>query len=59
MRLLYPEILFWNKISYLIDELVERRAIPPLYLLDRDKTVIMKDAPEARVFDFLSRNMGH
>ena len=31
------------------------RAIPSLYLLDRDKTVIMKDAPESRLFDFLSR----
>lgn len=31
------------------------RAIPSLYLLDRNKTVIMKDAPEARVFDWLSR----
>lgn len=31
------------------------RAIPSLYLLDKDKVVIMKDAPEARVFDFLSR----
>lgn len=31
------------------------RAIPSLYLLDREKTVIMKDAPEARVFEWLSR----
>ena len=31
------------------------RAIPSLYLLDKDKKVIMKDAPEARVFDFLGR----
>ena len=31
------------------------RAIPSLYLLDRNKTVIMKDAPEARIFDWLSR----
>jgi hypothetical protein len=31
------------------------RAIPSLYLLDREKTVIMKDAPEARLFDWLSR----
>ena len=30
------------------------RAIPSLYLLDRDKRVIMKDAPEARLFDWLS-----
>ena len=32
------------------------RAIPSLYLLDRDKTVIMKDAPEARVFEWLSNH---
>jgi hypothetical protein len=31
------------------------RAIPSLYLLDQDKNVIMKDAPEARLFDFLSQ----
>ena len=30
------------------------RAIPSLYLLDRDKRVIMKDAPEGRLFDWLS-----
>lgn len=29
------------------------RAIPSLYLLDSDKTVIMKDAPVERVFDYL------
>ena len=31
------------------------RAIPSLYLLDKDKKVIMKDAPEARLFDYLSK----
>ena len=31
------------------------RAIPSLYLLDRDKTVLMKDASESRLFDWLSR----
>lgn len=31
------------------------RAIPSLYLLDKDKKVIMKDAPESKVFDWLSR----
>jgi hypothetical protein len=31
------------------------RAIPYLYLLDSEKTVIMKDAPEPRLFDWLSR----
>lgn len=30
------------------------RAIPSLYLLDREKNVIMKDAPEARLFEWLS-----
>lgn len=34
------------------------RAIPSLYLLDNDKTVIMKDAPEQRVFEFLNRIAG-
>ena len=29
------------------------RAIPSLYLLDRDKKVIMKDAPENRLFNYL------
>ena len=32
------------------------RAIPSLYLLDRDKKVIMKDAPEGRVFNWLTSN---
>lgn len=32
------------------------RAIPSLYLLDREKTVIMKDVPESRLFDWLIRN---
>ena len=31
------------------------RAIPSLYLLDKDKCVLMKDAPEPRLFDYLSR----
>ena len=30
------------------------RAIPSLYLLDSDKKVIMKDAPEGRLFEWLS-----
>ena len=30
------------------------RAIPSLYLLDREKNVIMKDAPEGRLFRWLS-----
>lgn len=35
------------------DNLYSVRAIPSLYLLDSDKRVIMKDAPENRVFEFL------
>ena len=37
------------------EELYNVRAIPSLYLLDKDKVVIMKDAPESRAFDYLSR----
>ena len=37
------------------ESLYNVRAIPSLYLLDRNKTVIMKDAPEERVFEWLSR----
>ena len=33
-----------------MDLLYNVRAIPSLYLLDRDKTVLLKDAPEDRVF---------
>ena len=36
------------------ENLYNVRAIPSLYLLDRNKTVIMKDAPEARVIEWLS-----
>ena len=37
------------------DVLYNVRAIPSLYLLDKDKNVIMKDTPEARLFDWLER----
>lgn len=37
------------------ETLYDVRAIPSLYLLDAEKTVIMKDAPEQRVFEYLSR----
>ena len=37
------------------ETLYDVRAIPSLYLLDEDKTVIMKDAPEHKVFDYLGR----
>jgi hypothetical protein len=35
------------------DVIYNVRAIPSLYILDKDKKVIMKDAPEQRVFDYL------
>lgn len=38
------------------ETLYDVRAIPSLYLLDEEKTVIMKDAPENRVFEFLTDN---
>ena len=37
------------------DVLYNVRAIPSLYLLDKDKTVIMKDAVTERVLDFVNR----
>ena len=36
------------------EDLYDVRAIPSLYLLGEDKTVIMKDAPENRVFQYLT-----
>ena len=36
------------------EHLYNVRAIPSLYLLDRDKTVILKDAPEPKVFEWLA-----
>jgi hypothetical protein len=36
------------------DTLYNVRAIPSLYLLDKDKMVILKDAPEQRMFDVLN-----
>jgi hypothetical protein len=41
--------------AYIIrqDILYNIRGIPSLYVLDKDKKVIMKDAPEERVFAFL------
>ena len=38
------------------DVLYNVRAIPSLYLLDKDKRVIMKDTPEARLFDWLEKS---
>ena len=39
------------------DLLYNVRAIPSLYLLDRDKRVIMKDSPENRLFDWIDANL--
>ena len=38
-----------------MDQLYNVRAIPSLYLLDKDKTVIMKDAVTGNVIDFINR----
>ena len=37
------------------DTLYNVRAIPSLYLLDKDKIVLAKDAPQENVFAFLER----
>lgn len=37
------------------EELYNVRAIPSLYLLDSEKIVLLKDAPENRMFDYLVR----
>ena len=37
--------------------LYDVRAIPSLYLLDAEKKVILKDAPEHKVFDMISRSV--
>ncbi len=36
-----------------LENLYHVRAIPSLYLLDEEKRIIMKDAPEQKVFDYL------
>ena len=36
------------------DMLYNVRAIPSLYILDKDKNVIMKDAPEGKVLAFIA-----
>ena len=54
----YPEIWYNGFDPDLVirtDVLYNVRAIPSLYLLDKEKTVIMKDAVTARVVDYLSR----
>ena len=55
---IYPEKWYNGFDPYFVireNSLYNVRAIPSLYLLDRDKTVIMKDAPEQRVFELLNR----
>ena len=42
-----PDFVIRNEILYNV------RAIPSLYLLDKDKTVLLKDAPEDRMFAYL------
>ena len=37
------------------DRIYAVRAIPSIYLLDKDKTVLLKDAPEDRLMEKLSR----
>ena len=44
-----PDLVIRTEVLYNV------RAIPSLYLLDEDKTVLLKDAPENRVFDYLVR----
>ena len=42
-----PDFVIRNEMLYNV------RAIPSLYLLDSDKTVLLKDAPENRMFEYL------
>lgn len=44
-----PDFMIRNERLYNV------RAIPSLYLLDKDKKVILKDAPEDKLFDYLVR----
>ena len=37
-----------------MDQIYNVRAIPSLYLLDREKRVILKDAPQDKVFEKLA-----
>ena len=36
------------------DSLYHLRAIPSIYLLDRDKTIILKDTPEEVLIEYLA-----
>lgn len=54
---IYPEVWYNGFDPDLVirgETLYNVRAIPSLYLLDREKKVIMKDAPEGRLFEWLS-----
>ena len=54
----YPEVWyngFDPDLAVRTENLYDVRAIPSLYLLDADKRVIMKDAPEDKLFKYLSR----
>lgn len=56
----YPEK--WHNVfdaghSVREDELYDVRAIPSLYLLDRDKVVLLKDAPQEEIFMALAAKM--
>ena len=42
-----PDFVIRNETLYNV------RAIPSLYLLDSEKTVLLKDAPENRMFEYL------
>lgn len=56
--LIYPEKWYNGFDPDLVirgETLYNVRAIPSLYLLDREKKVLMKDVPEARLFERLSR----
>ena len=46
-----PNLVIRNDMLYNI------RAIPSLYLLDEDKRVILKDAPQETVFAWLANNV--
>lgn len=44
---------FDHEMKIRTDNLYNVRAIPSLYILDRDKRIIMKDAPETKAIEFL------
>lgn len=52
-----PEWIYAHDAKFILREnsLYGLRAIPSLYLLDKDKKVILKDAPAAGVMQYLSR----